>query len=168
LRNGAASPCSGRRARFASASLALVLLVAGCGGSDSGPRDPEVEAITRVLASQAAAIADGDGQEACSHFSERGRRRFEAEVRARPELRVRGCERGVEEIAKRLPGAAIDALNAPVISEVRVRAPRASAMVEPPADLKELALAAGFRDVQFEVPLVKLSGRWKVDGVPVP
>jgi hypothetical protein len=154
------------RARLLGVAVALSL--AGCGGSRDGRfQDPEAEAAAAVLRAQAAAVAAGDGDEACSFFSPRGRAELEATASRRPELQATGCAAVVEEIAGQLPAVAIDALTAPVISSVRVRGRRADATVEPPADLKELALAAGFTDVVADVRLVKLGGDWKVDAIPL-
>ena len=120
--------------------------------------------MATVLRAATSAAADGDGSEACAHLTPRGLRQVETLLQGRPEVRARECPAAVEEVTAQLPATAVDALRAPVISEVRVDGERATVNVEPPADLKELALAAGFTDVVAEVQLVKLDGRWKIDG----
>ena len=110
------------------------------------------------------AAAAGDGATACSHLSPRGIDQVERLLRDRPEVQATTCAAAVAELAGELPEAALGALREPVVTNVRVEGTRASAQVEPPADLKELALAAGFRDVVAEVRLVQPARRWKVDG----
>jgi hypothetical protein len=147
-------------------ALAIAVALAGCGGGDDAPRDPEAEAIRTVLRTQLAAVAEGDGEAACSHLTPRGRRQVEARLRS--EVRARDCAGAVAEAARDLPAPALDALNAPVISNVHAAGARAEASVEPPGDLKELALAAGFTDVVVEVRLVRSRGRWLVDHLALP
>ena len=157
------------RRRVLAFAAALALAVGGCGGDhENAPRDPEAEAIKTVLRAQLAAVGEGDGAAACSHFTPRGRRQVEERLRQEPDLRAHDCEGAVAEVARQLPAAAIDALIAPVITKVRTTGARCVANVEPPADLKELALAAGFSDVVVEVRLGKLRGRWLVDHLDLP
>jgi hypothetical protein len=163
---------SARTLRARSAWLvgaAAALLLAGCGGDgEDAPRESEPEAVKTVLRTQLAAVAEGDGEEACSHLTPRGRRQVEERLRRSGQVDATDCEGGVEEISTELPAAAIDALNNPVITGVRVRGTTADANVEPPADLKELAMAAGFTDVVVETRLVKAGGRWQVDHLALP
>jgi hypothetical protein len=65
---------------------------------------------------------------------------------------------------RRLPPVALGALRTPSIYDVRIEGARASAAVEPPPDVKQLAMAAGVTyPLSAEVRLVHAGGRWLID-----
>jgi hypothetical protein len=144
------------------AVIAGATAAAGC-NSDDPQLDPRSRSVAEAIRAFTGAVAVGDGAKACARLTERGRERLRRVAKAELGASGRDCAETVEVSAAKLPGPARDALSAPAISNVRARAERASATIEPPGDLKELALAAGSTDVSAEVQLVRRGGEWRLD-----
>jgi hypothetical protein len=53
--------------RLRAAALVLLVILAGCGGSDAPKTDPD--AVAQVLKDAANAFADGDGDKACGYLT---------------------------------------------------------------------------------------------------
>jgi hypothetical protein len=141
---------------------ATAAALGACGGDEPelGPRE---RAVSEAIVDFTNAVADGDGATACAKLTPRGKERLRRVAKARLEASGPSCAETVERAAAKLPGPAVDALSAPSISNVRAQANRATATIEPPGDLKELALAGGITDVSAEVQLVNRAGAWKLD-----
>jgi hypothetical protein len=144
------------------AVIASAVAAGGCGNDDE-QLDPRSQAIADSILAFTNAVADGDGAKACAKLTERGQKRLQRVAKAELGTRSESCVEAIEKSASELPGPALDALRSPAISEIRAEGDSATATIEPPADLKELALAAGRTDVTAEVQLVRRRGEWRLD-----
>ena len=122
--------------------------------------------MAEVVRRQSAAIAAGDGREACSYFSPRVVREIDKLLAERsPEIPL-VCADALSEVASRLPERVVAQLKRPALVSVKVEGDRATAVVEVPQELRRLAERAGKPDaVGGGTPLRKIGGRWRVDAL---
>jgi hypothetical protein len=165
--SGAVERKLGDHARVGRILIAAVIAgaAAATGGCNDDDRrlDPSSQAVADAILAFTNAVADGDGANACEKLTERGQERLKRVAKAQLGTTGESCAEAVEAAAAKLPGPALDALRAPAITEIRAGGANARATIEPPGDLKELALAAGMADVSAEVRLAKRAGAWKLD-----
>jgi hypothetical protein len=128
-----------------------------------GPRT-DAERVAATVREQGEAIAAGQGVVACEHFTTRARERVQRIVAAR--AGAVDCAFALGEVAGHLPPRALAELRRPQITEVRVHGDRAVVAVAPPRALLALARQVGLRRaVGTNIPLRRVGGGWKVDGV---
>lgn len=150
-------------AHLSALALAAVAL-GGCGGEPAAPEPTPADPVTTTLRETLAAVAEADGARACSQLTPRARERVEEAARRRLGTGGSGCERAAAAAVRRLPAIALGALRNPSIYDVRVSGERATAAVEPPPDVRQLAAAAGGDfPLSAEVRLVRAGGRWLID-----
>jgi len=148
------------------AVVVACVATAGCGGSDTSdrprpPRPSAAELAAATVRQQMQAVARGDGGTACGLLSPRALEAADREVSGRgADL---GCATAIEQGAGALPRPALSALRRPVITRVEVRGDRARVRVELAAGVRALA---GGREA-ITLPLRRLDGRWRVDGLPL-
>ena len=153
------------RLRGAAVVLACVT-GAGCGGSDTGdrplpPRLSAAEQAAGAVRRQMQAVARGDGGTACGLLSPKA---LEAANRAVSRRGADlGCATAIEQGAGGLPPSVLGALRRPAITRVEVRGDRARVRVRLAAGVRPLA---GGRE-EVTLPLRRLDGRWRVDGLPL-
>jgi hypothetical protein len=63
------------------AGVVAIALLAGCGGGGSGPKS-DADAVGRVLKDAAKAVADGDGDKACSYLTPDAQRQVQLQIGA--------------------------------------------------------------------------------------
>jgi len=159
----------GRLLRPLSNSLAALLIcvtLPACGGSDderppAPPRLSDAELVASTVREQMQAVARGDGATACGLFSPGALREAEAEVSRR--AGDIGCATAIEEGGPGLPGDVRAALRRPAITHVEVHGDRATVKVRLPDQL--IALARGKGRAGGGIPLRRIDGKWRVDGL---
>lgn len=149
------------------AVLLICLSLAGCGGSDSDDRPPappgvsDAELAAATVRRQMQAVARGDGTTACGIFSPKALDDVQEEVSRR--AGDIGCVTAVEQGAGELPQDVRAALRRPRITRVEVHGDRGNVAVRVPVRLSALARRLG--RTGGGIPLRRIDGRWRVDGL---
>ena len=126
------------------ATLAVLVLAAGCGGGGGDDIGQAQEAVRDYLAG----IADGDGARACARMSPAERERFAGRVADEdPQRGIDSCEEAVERVREQLAAEDLAPLRDPQIS-VTLNRDKATASVE---------------DGPSDITVIKVGGTWVID-----
>jgi hypothetical protein len=131
------------------ALLALLLLLAGCGGGGDKPSDPV--AVSDTVTGFTKAFAAGDGEQACDLLTKAAQDAFV--TRAQTTTRAKDCPTSLKRLHDIAGPSVTDPLGAATVSEVKVTGSTATARLT----------ASGHPTI---VNLSKIDGDWKLNGVP--
>jgi hypothetical protein len=98
----------------------------GSSGGGSGGSDEDEQAVTDVVLAFHRALADGDGDEACSMLAGRTRQQIEKSIENAPQLKGRSCAEVIEIVAENYPDQVKRALDSVKIQKVTVNGDRAT------------------------------------------
>ncbi len=137
------------------ASVALVALLAGCGGSSAPQTD--ADAVAQVLKDAASAVANRDGSKACGYLTPDAQRQAELQV-ASGALGLLDCPTFIDRAIAFLTPLDKTQIESLEPSNIQVSGTSAS------ATLASQAGAAPGQGISIQMNLQKVGSDWKISG----